>query len=311
MGGPEADPIADPVTILLATYNGEAFLPDQLASIAGQVGADWRLVWRDDGSSDRSAEIVESFADRAGQGRCRRLPGGERLGVTGSYMALLRAAVAEGAGVIAFADQDDVWLPEKLERGLAGLRTGAPCLYCARQILVDATLRRLGESPSLTVPPGLGPALTQNVATGCTVMLDPGAARLIASSDPPPGTLHDWWSYLVVAAAGGAVVADPEPVVLYRQHAANVVGAPGSAWARAAGALRRGPGQFMGVLRAHVAGLLAQPHLLAPRSAALLATVAAALAGPRRRRLPVLRRCRLHRQTPMETLLFRLWFLFG
>ena len=87
---------------------------------------------------------------------------------------------------------------------------------------------------------GFPAALTQNVATGCTVMLNRPAARLVAASRPSTGTLHDWWAYLLVTAAGGRLVQDEEPVVLYRQHAQNLVGAPASMVSRAIAALRRG-----------------------------------------------------------------------
>ena len=88
-------------------------------------------------------------------------------------------------------------------------------------------------------------ALTQNVATGCTVMLNRAAADLIAASRAPGATLHDWWSYLMVSAAGGRVLFDAAPVVLYRQHEANALGAPASFPQRALAALRRGPATFM------------------------------------------------------------------
>ena len=93
---------------------------------------------------------------------------------------------------------------------------------------MDARLQRLGISGPLSRPAGFPASLTQNVATGCTVMLNRAAARLVAASRPSTGTLHDWWAYLLVTAAGGRLIQDEEPVVLYRQHAQNLVGAPAS-----------------------------------------------------------------------------------
>ena len=110
-------------------------------------------------------------------------------------------------------------------------------------------------------------------------MLNPEAAALVAGSDMPEGSLHDWWAYLVVSAAGGAMVTDDVPVVLYRQHGANAIGAPASRVRRAGAALARGPRAFMALLRAHVAALLAQPHLLSPAAAADLARIDTALRG--------------------------------
>lgn len=298
------------VAVLLSTRNGARFLPAQLDSLLCQTYTDWRLHWRDDGSDDATPALMEAFAHRMGASRVVTHPGG-RLGVTESFLTLLRTADTD---IMAFADQDDVWLPEKLARGVAALGdvpAEVPALYCARQVLVDCGLHRLGLSHKLRRPPGFPTALTQNIATGCTVMLNQAAARLVAGSRAPPSTLHDWWCYLVVAAAGGRLIMDETPVVLYRQHPGNLVGAPRSLTRRAVAAMRRGPGVFMAVLRHHVAGLQAQPHLLCPEAARALDEIDAALRSGPARRLAALRLPGLYRQTWQETLLFRIWFMVG
>ena len=300
------------VGILLSTYNGAAFLHEQLASFDAQDGASWRLFWRDDGSSDGSVAIMRAYA--ASRPHVVQLDDAAHLGVTGSYMSLLRHAVAHGTGPVAFADQDDVWMGGKLARALHALREQAgagPLLYCSRQVLVDVALNRLGESDPIRVPPSLCPALTQNIATGCTVVLDAAAAALVAGSAPPSASLHDWWSYLVVTAAGGRVIADHDPTVKYRQHPQNAVGAPGSKRRRAMAALRRGPAAYMALLRAHVRALRDQPALLSPEARESVAAIGSALDGGLVARLRVLRRFGLLRQTRAETWLFRCWFLLG
>ena len=250
-----------------------------------------------------------------------------RLGPAGSFMALLRAAAQADPDVVAFADQDDVWLPDKLALGVAALGVAAlgvaalgvaslesspvPTLYCSRQVLVDQELRRICESEPLRHPPGFPAALTQNIATGCTVQLNRAAVRLIAASQPPPTSLHDWWCYLVVAAAGGRLIADETPTVLYRQHRGNLVGAPRSMRRRAVAAVRRGPGIFMRVLRGHISALRAQPHLLSDEAAEALEVLDTALQSRFRQRMRALRLGGLTRQTWPETLLFRCWFLIG
>ncbi len=299
------------VAILLSTYNGAQFLDDQLESLLRQTVADWVLYWRDDGSSDATQDIMRRFMAGPGAGRCHAVldpPG--RLRPTGSFMALLRAAVKTDVAAVAFADQDDVWLPEKLARAVAALQPDPrPALYCSRQLLVDEALRHIGLSARLHQPPGFPAALTQNVATGCTLVLNQAAARLVAGSHPPPATLHDWWSYLVVAAHGGRLVADAPPTVRFRQHGGNAVGAPASMRRRFFEALRRGPGAFMAVLRGHVAALRAQPDLLTADAAAALDVVQAGLQGGVPQRLAALQLGGLSRQTWQETLMFRLWFL--
>ena len=298
------------MTILLSTWNGGRYLVEQLRSYENQTHRDWTLRWRDDGSTDGTRSILTSF-DRG-----RPLADdGRALGAARSFTRLLRAHVAENIdGPIAFSDQDDVWLANKLARGVAALGTvpdDTPALYCARQRLVDHALRPIGLSPEIRRVPGFPDALTQNIATGCTVMLNPAAQRLAARHEPPDGTLHDWWAYLLVAAAGGVVIADPEPTILYRQHGRNAVGAPESAPRRAIAAVRRGPGRFMALFRHNVAALSALADLASPEARTLLPELRATLAATPLARLRFLRKHPLRRQTRGETALFRLWFILA
>ncbi len=303
------------VAILLSTYNGERFLAEQLDSLAAQTHRDWVLFWRDDGSTDRTPEVLREFAACAGSGRAAQVNGCGRIGPTASFLRVLREAVAGGFDTFAFADQDDVWLPGKLTRGMRALGTvpaETPALYFARQVFVDEALARIGISCRLKHAPGFPAALTQNVATGCTMMMNRPAAALIARSRPPSSSHHDWWCYLLVAAAGGRVLADEKPSVLYRQHRGNLVGAPLSMPRRAVAALRRGPGVFMNVFRQQLLALAGQPHLLSDASRVQVQAIAAALDGSVLDRMRVLRRTRgLHRQTWPETLVFKAWFLIG
>jgi glycosyltransferase involved in cell wall biosynthesis len=303
------------VAVLLSTCNGERFLAEQLDSLAGQTHRDWVLFWRDDGSTDGTPGLLREFAAGPGHGRSVQVDGGTRIGATPSFLRVLGRAVAHDFDAFAFADQDDVWLPDKLARGARTLGMApveTPALYCARQVFVDEALARIGISCRLKRAPGFPAALTQNVATGCTLMLNRAAAALVMRSRPPPGSYHDWWSYLLVAAAGGRVLADEKPSVLYRQHDANLVGAPPSMPRRGLAALRRGPGVFMNVFRQQVVALAEQPHLLSDASREQIQAVAASLRGGVLDRMRVLRRTRgLCRQTWPETLLFRAWFLIG
>jgi glycosyltransferase involved in cell wall biosynthesis len=304
------------IAILLATYEGARFLGEQLRSIAAQTHRDWVLYWRDDGSSDSTVAIMEEFAATQEVNRVVRVTAPEaRLGATDSFMRLLAAATeAEPeAPVFAFADQDDVWQPNKLARAwtaLADLPPATPALYCARQILVDAGLHRLGISPPIRAP-GFPAALTQNIATGCTVVMNRAAARLVAGTRPPAASMHDWWAYILVAAAGGRILADDEPVVLYRQHRTNAIGAPASVPLRALAALKRGSRAFMRLFRQHVDALAARADILAPQPRAALDSIERALRGGILARAGVLRMPGLRRQTWYETLLFRCWFLLG
>lgn len=301
------------VAILLSTRNGAAYLTEQLDSLLAQSHTDWQIFWRDDGSADATAELMREFAAGSGAGRVVDLNDNQgHVGITSSFLGLLRRAPRDR--IVAFADQDDVWLPEKLARGVAALKAmpqEKPGLYCARQHLVAADLQHVKDSPLMRGRMGFPQAMTQNVATGCTVMLNQQAAQLLAEAHEPSETLHDWWSYILVSAAGGALMMDETPTVLYRQHAHNAVGVPLSPGRRAWAALRRGPSVFMRTFRAHMRALEAQPQLLTPPAREALALVSAGLHDGFSRRLRALAHPALRRQSWAETQLFRLWFLLG
>ncbi|MCQ4159633.1 glycosyltransferase [Roseomonas sp. GC11] len=303
--------MTEPVQILLATYQGERYLPDLLESLLRlEPGTPWHLLWRDDTSADATPALLAAFAER--HGRASRLPeeGARRLGATGSFMALLRGAPEDAPGY-AFCDQDDVWLPHKLARALERLRAlpaDRPALYCGRQKLVDATLGDLGLSPRPLRPLGLRNALVQNVVTGCTAVLNPAARRLMLAAPPPPqGALHDWWCYLVVSAAGGTVIFDEEPGLLYRQHGGNMVGSQGSLAARARAAARRGPARFMNLMAAHIAALEGAPQTPEARRVLGLLREMPAQSAPAR--LWRLWRAGLYRQGVVENLALWAWVL--
>jgi xanthine dehydrogenase YagR molybdenum-binding subunit len=137
-------PASGRVAVLLSTYNGERYLPEQLGSLLAQTHRDWALLWRDDGSEDGSAAVVRDFAAEAAGGRCTEAAIAGRLGPRESFFALLRAALAGDFSGFAFADQDDVWLPRKLAAGLAALADPA------RHESYASILRRAGRD-ELTV----------------------------------------------------------------------------------------------------------------------------------------------------------------
>jgi Glycosyl transferase family 2 len=305
------------VFILLTTYNGATYLRALLASLARQTHENWILYWRDDGSNDNTVAILTEFAAAIGAERCVRVwEPARRLWPAASFMALLRAAVPAlgAADSVAFADQDDVWMPDKLTRGtaaVAAVDTEIPILYCARLRVVSACLQRIRETRISPNRCGFPASLIQNVAAGCTIMLNRNAAVLVADSAPPSASPHDWWCYLVVTSAAGRVLVDNAVVALYRQHGNNVTGAPPSQIRRAIAALRRGPRAFMNVLRQHLAALIAQPHLLRETTRPTVLRLHHALQGSIPEKLGVLRLPGLRRQTRLETLLFWLWFLIG
>jgi hypothetical protein len=299
------------VTILLSTYNGARYLAEQLASLQAQRYDNWRLLWRDDGSSDATVAMMRDFTVSMGPERCVELEdSGPHYGAAESFLRLLNAAAAEP--FIAFADQDDVWLPDKLQNAVMQIEAAGagPVLYCARQFLVNHALRNHRLSAAHR-PTGFPACLTQNIANGNTVVMNRQAACLVASIKAPAATVHDWWSYIVVSAYGGTVIFDPEPQVLYRLHKHNMIGRAQPLPGRAMAALQRGPYVFMTTMRHHASALAAARAMLPPATRADLALVETALAGSARSRLGALRCPRFRRGSRLENLLFRYWFMTG
>ena len=307
-----------PVAILLSLYNGGTYLSEQLASLEGQTHTNWVLYWRDDGSTDGTLSLMQHFSQKMGH-RCIMVTprNGQHLGVTASYSHLLAAVPPDMP--VAFCDQDDVWLPDKLARGLKALATlpsTQPGLYCARQTLTDRNLTPVGLSPPLPQATSFLAALTQNIATGCTIMLSPAACALLKKAMPASShILHDWWAYLLVAGAGGNILTDNRPVLLYRQHGQNAVGAPARFMQRALGALRRGPSLFMDIFRANTLYLLSRRQLLTPENQESLRLIQQGLGRGWRglaARFSLLQKMeQLRRHEKLEQLVFRLWFLLG
>lgn len=298
------------VNILLSTYNGARFLQAQLESFSAQHYGNWILHWRDDGSTDDSVAMIRSYAEALPPGRCVESPSsGPHMGAAESFLTLLGECA--DADAIAFADQDDVWLPRKLQNAVEHIAEAGehPVLYCARQLLVDEALRGQKLSIMHDRAPGFPASLAQNIATGNTLVMNRAAAALVAGMKPPEHTVHDWWSYIVVSACGGRIIFDARPQVLYRLHPHNLIGSAHSMPGRALAAIRRGPRVFMTMMRRHVDALAGHAAQLTPQARHELRIIQSALQGGIRARITALRCNRFRRRTATENLLFAYWFL--
>jgi glycosyltransferase involved in cell wall biosynthesis len=292
-----------PVTILMGVFNGAAHLREQLDSFAAQDHADWRLVASDDGSADGSRAVIAEFAAGRAPGQVV-LCDGPGQGHAANYLALLRGLPDE-PGYLAFSDQDDVWLPDRLSRGIAALQGEAgPALFCSRSFITSDRLQGRRLSAARPRPPSFRNALVQNIAAGNTMLLNPAAARMLAAAarNCPGFVVHDWWAYLLVTGAGGAVLHDDRPTVLYRQHGANAIGANDGAWARLRRLGQVADGTFRTWNDINAAALIAAWPWLSPEAGQVFADWQAMRACPRPgERLRRLRALRLYRQTVAST----------
>lgn len=222
------------VAILLATYNGQAYLSEQLASYAVQTHQNWVAYASDDGSIDGTRDILRAHAAQWGRERLFCMDGPAKGGAA-NFLSLACSPDIE-ADYYAYSDQDDIWEPEKLQRAvhaLAALPKGIPALYCSRLRLVDARGLGLGLSRLFMKPPCFENALVQNIASGNTSVFNQAAKALLQRAGADVGVpFHDWWTYLVVSGCGGKVIYDPHPSIRYRQHDRNEMGSNRSFRAR-------------------------------------------------------------------------------
>jgi glycosyltransferase involved in cell wall biosynthesis len=210
------------VAVLMSTYNGARHLEAQLDSLRAQENVEVRVHVRDDGSTDDTLALLKRYA--AGWPNLNPPMQGPNLGPAASFLELLRTA-PDDADYYAFCDQDDVWLPRKLARAVGRLSASGrqPALYCSNVTCVDDKLAVLG-TPRENGDARLQHLLFENIAYGCTTVMNRAAREAIAARPPERGVImHDWWCALVVAALG-EIQYDPEPHILYRQHGGNAIG---------------------------------------------------------------------------------------
>ncbi|RDC60500.1 putative glycosyltransferase EpsE [Alteripontixanthobacter maritimus] len=221
------------IDILLGTYNGGAHLDELLRSLEAQSFSDWRLIVRDDGSSDNTLEVLGQWASRTARDVMLIENRPTAGGACANFNVLLESS---DAPYFAFCDQDDVWLPEKLATMLSAVRTcearhgiDHPVLVHSDLAVVDASLQPVSPSywQLLRYDPAhqsdRRSAFLENFVTGCATMGN-AALRERATPIPDGAIMHDWWVALV-ATWFGSLVACPEKTILYRQHGANVIGA--------------------------------------------------------------------------------------
>jgi glycosyltransferase involved in cell wall biosynthesis len=218
------------VHILLATYQGAKHLREQLDSIAAQSYPAWTLTISDDGSTDQTVQIAKEFAQQH-QSHSVTILEGPRQRSTANFFHLINTApCASVSDLYAFCDQDDVWLADKLDRAVSWHNkehhfSTTPLLYCARTQLVDEQLRPIGLSVAPKRPLSFGNALLQNIASGNTMVFNQPLLKVLHQIPAAHSVWHDWTAYQVATGCGGQVFYDTKPALLYRQHAANVIGA--------------------------------------------------------------------------------------
>jgi len=219
------------IVILLATYNGEEFLAQQINSILNQTNTNWKLLIHDDNSTDNTTHIIKQYQKKYPDKIHFFDDTASFNSASANFNFLLKKAYSE---YIMFCDQDDIWLPRKIELTFEKIKEmekkyeDSPLLVHTDLKIVDSELNPVANSywKYQNINPhkdAFTQLLVQNTITGCTVMINKNAAEL-ASPVPNNIIMHDWWIGLVVRKFGHISQID-ESTILYRQHKNNDTGA--------------------------------------------------------------------------------------
>lgn len=220
------------VEILVATYQGEAYIAEQLDSLLAQEYTDFHITAQDDCSHDGTFAILQEYQRKYPE----KISATRRAENSGSawvnFMELMTTCRAD---YLMLCDQDDVWLPDKITKTLAKtqemearLGQETPILVHTDLIVVDERLQTIQPSFRRVMnadysKTSLNYILIQNILTGCTAMYNRALANLLAEI-PDYMVMHDWWLSLV-ASAFGRMDHIRDATIRYRQHGGNQVGA--------------------------------------------------------------------------------------
>ncbi|WP_312504001.1 glycosyltransferase family 2 protein [Lacrimispora sp.] len=219
------------VSVLLASYNGEKYIREQLDSILSQTFSDLSIVISDDLSTDKTPAIIREYEEQY-PGRVKCLRNSKRSGSAQNNFFRLLTSVSDE--YIMLCDQDDVWLPDKVEvtlREMKRLETEwgkeIPLLVHGDLSVTDKAGRILHKSMAdfqkIAVHDNrFSHYLVENNITGNTVMVNRAFMRFLADV-PEECVMHDWWLGLLASCFGRISYID-RPLVLYRQHGKNQMG---------------------------------------------------------------------------------------
>lgn len=223
----------DKIAILMATYNGEKYICQQIDSILSQTCKDWELYIHDDGSTDNTIAAVESYVEKYPD-KIHLIDGKSTGGAKYNFFYMFGQVEAP---YYMTCDQDDVWLEKKIELTYDKMLTiedkaDISCLVYTELRVVDSELNTIADTmsgyQSLDCHKRtINQFILQNSVTGCTMMVNRALRdKMLRITDIDNTIMHDWWAALVAAQFGKTAFID-EPTILYRQHGDNSLGALG------------------------------------------------------------------------------------
>lgn len=220
------------IAILMATYNGEKYICQQIDSILEQTAGDWHLYIHDDGSSDATFSILQQYVSKVPQ-QITLLNYPSQGGTYLNFMSMLERVESD---YYMFSDQDDIWHTDKIEKSMLVMENQEK-KHPDKPLVIHADLRVVDESgntlaSSFWHQAGMHPEMFHtfgqritNVVTGCTMLFNDLAKKAALSKQPYGNPLHDEWVAIRTCACGGKVIPIFHQLIDYRQHHANALGA--------------------------------------------------------------------------------------
>ena len=221
--------------VLLCTYNGERYLREQIDSILSQEGVEIEITAADDCSTDGTQDILKEYSEKLSN--FSYYVNKENKRFTYNFLDLFFSAKDKSFDYVAFADQDDVWLPNKIISGINKINevgeTKHGCLYSSNLVVVNEKLEKIGMQEDETVlnKTNKQTYLFENIATGCTMVMDKKFYDYATQYYPDNINLHDYWLFMIAIYSANYVY-DFNGYILYRQHGDNQIGSNKKKWTR-------------------------------------------------------------------------------
>jgi glycosyltransferase involved in cell wall biosynthesis len=287
------------IAIFLSTYEGQNFLADQLDSILNQNYSKWKIYARDDCSTDNTFSILQRF-HKTHLSKIDIKSNQKNSGFISNFLSMVCDQTIQ-ADLYAYADQDDVWEEDKLQRAvewISKIPKERPALYCSRTITVNENNVAEGYSPLFSRKPSFANAIVQSIGGGNTMVFNKAARDLIAAAGADVKIAsHDWWSYILVSGCGGEVFYDTHPSIRYRQHSNNFIGTNNSVMARLSRVCMLFQNRFKNWNQDHIDSLSKISHRLTKENLKTLGDFTQARDGTLPQRLLKLKRSNVYRQT--------------
>lgn len=206
------------VDVLIASFNGERFLAEQLESLARQEDVNVRVWVNDDGSIDETLKILYKWQEK---GLIKGISKTQRVGSTRAFLNLL--SEHPDSEYVAFCDQDDIWDPKKLSTQTSKITNEMPLGVTSKRLYIDDSGGIIGASKKPRKSPSFENAIVENIVPGNTVLINNLAISLINKYPNPAVKHYDSWIYLLLTYFGEITYIDL-PLVKYRIHEGNLVG---------------------------------------------------------------------------------------